>query len=96
MAVDYEIPLPNGWALSLHADQAWIDEQFTNTANSLTTDKYHKTNARITARSGDQKWRVALYGTNLTNEEIVRNLEGASTFYWHQPRQIGLEFGYRL
>ena len=94
--MDYGIPLSGGWQLDLHADYAWVDEQFTNTANTLTLDSYDKINARVTARSGDGKWRVAAYGTNLTNEEIVRNLEGQSTFYWFPPRQIGLEFGYRM
>ena len=96
VALDYGIPLSDGWSLDLHADYAWVDEQFTNTANTLTLDDYDKINARVTARSGDGKWRVALYGTNLTNEEIVRNLEGQSTFYWFPPRQVGLEFGYRM
>ena len=96
LALDYEIPLGNGWALGLHADQAWVAEQFTNTANDLTIDSYSKTNARITARSDDDKWRLALYATNLTNEEIVRNLEGSATYYWFQPRQIGFEVGYKM
>lgn len=94
-AVDYAYPLPNGWELSVHADQAYVAEQFTDTANSTTTPAYHKTNARITVRSADRKWRIALYGNNVTNEEILRNFSGGS-FYWHSPRQIGLEVGYQL
>ena len=97
LSVDYrDIPLPSGWTLALHVDQAWVPEQFTNTTNTLTIPSYHKTNARITARSSDGKWRAAFYGTNVTNEEIIRNLAGSSTFYWHTPRQIGLEVGYRM
>ena len=96
LALDYEIPLNNGWGLGFHVDQAWVAEQFTNTANDITIDSYSKTNARVTGRSGDGKWRLALYATNLTNEEIVRNLEGLASYYWFPPRQIGLEFGYRM
>ena len=94
IALDYDIPLRNGWMVSLHADHSIVDEQFTNTANTRSIPKWDKTNARITARR--DQWRVALYSTNLTNEEIIRNLQGASTYYWHAPRQIGIEVGYSM
>jgi len=68
----------------------------TDTRNTLTIDAYQKTNARITLRDPNEKWRVGLFATNLTNEEIVRNRSGASTLYWYQPRQIGLEVGYKM
>jgi outer membrane receptor protein involved in Fe transport len=96
LVMDYDIPLSNGWMMSLHADHAWVDVQWTDTRNTLTIDAYQKTNARITLRDPNEKWRVGLFATNLTNEEIVRNRSGASTLYWYQPRQIGLEVGYKM
>ena len=94
IAVDYEFPIMNGNLMHLHVDHAWVDAQFTNTENTLSIPKYHKTNARITMRSADDRWRVALYATNLTDEEIIRDRFLESTFYWHAPRQIGLEVGF--
>ena len=29
-------------------------------------------------------------------EEIIRNIENLATHYWHPPRQIGIEVGYRM
>ena len=97
LAVDYTIPLNAGWSVALHADHAWVDEQFANTQNTLTIPSYEKTNARITLRSGDDKWRLAAYGTNLSNDEILRGRSSTlEIFYWFPPRQVGLELGYRL
>ena len=96
IAVDYEFPIWSGWSVHLHADHAWVDEQFTNTQNTLSIPDYRKTNARITARDSADRWQVALYSTNLTNEKIMRDRFLASTFYWHPPRQIGLGIGYRM
>ena len=47
-------------------------------------------------RNDDGKWRIALFGSNLANDEIIRDLPQAGTFFWHTPRQIGLEVGYRM
>ena len=92
--LDYEIPMSNGWSLSLHADHAWVDASWVDTTNTIELPSYKKAGARATARSGDGKWRVALYGLNLTNEEILANIAGSNS-YWQNPRQIGLEFGYK-
>ena len=55
-----------------------------------------KANASATARSDDGKWRIALFGSNITNEQILRDLVAADYMFWHTPRQIGLEVGYRM
>ena len=91
--LDYEIPMSNGWSLTLHANHAWVDDAWVDVKNTTAIPGYKKLGARATARSGDGKWRVALYGLNLTNEEILTNISGANS-HWQNPRQIGLEFGY--
>ncbi len=98
LAVDYLIPLPSNWQMMLHADWAWSAEQWADSANTLSIPSYTKTNARITLRNGDDRWRIALYGTNLSNDEILRGRTATTipSFFWHNPRQIGLEVGYRL
>ena len=96
LAVDYTIPLNEGWSLMLHADHARVAEQFVNTENTLTIPSYDKTNARITLRSADDKWRVAAYANNLSNDAILSGRSLQQIFYWFPPRQVGLEVGYRL
>ena len=93
--LDYVMQLDNGWSLALHADYAKVDDQWLDAGNTVEIPGYDKAGARVTVRSPDQKWRLALYGTNVTNEAIISNIEG-SNYYWYDPRQIGLEIGYEM
>jgi hypothetical protein len=93
--VDYEVPFSNGWSLVLHADYAKVDDQWLDAGNTVQLPGYDKVGARATVRSADRKWRIALFGTNLANAEILRNQDGGN-YYWQPPRQVGLEFGYEM
>ena len=99
VALDYSLPITGGWTIDFHVDRAWVAEQFSNAQNTLEIPSYEKSNGRVTLRSpggpDGSKWRVALYGTNLENEEILRGRTDIGTLYWHSPRQIGVEVGYR-
>ncbi len=95
LSVDYEFAPFRGWKIILHADRARVAEQFTNSENSLVIPSYEKTNARITARSPDERLRIALAINNLTDEEILRN-RTSGTFFWDRPRTIGLEVGWHM
>ena len=96
IALDYSLPVANDWQLDLHLDHAWVAKQFADSQNNLVIPSYKKINARATLRSQDQKWRIALFSTNLANDEILRGRDTLDTSYWHNPRQIGLEVGYRM
>ena len=96
IALDYALPVGGDWLLDLHLDHAWVAKQFGDSQNRVVVPRYEKTNARATLRSADQKWRVALFVTNLANDEILRGRDLLATLYWHNPRQIGLEVGYQL
>ena len=96
LAVDYVFPIMANWNLTLHADHAWVDGHFADAGNTRPVPRWTKGNASVTARSDDGKWRVALFGSNITNEEILRDWQGSATFFWHPPRQIGLEVGYSM
>ena len=89
LAVDYVFPIMANWNLTLHADHAWVDGHFADAGNTpeLEVPKWTKANASATARSDDGKWRIALFGSNLANDEIIRDLPQAGTFFWHMPRQ---------
>ena len=94
LAVDYTVPLNEGWSMVLHADRAYVAEQFVNTENTLPIPSYEKSNARITLRSADDKWRIAAYATNLSNNAILSGRSLQPVFYWFPPRQVGIEVGY--
>ncbi len=98
LAVDYVFPIMANWSLTLHADHSWIDGHFSDAGNTPDREvpKWTKANASATARSDDGKWRIALFGSNITNEQILRDLVAADYMFWHTPRQIGLEVGYRM
>ena len=96
LALDYNIPLANGWNLALHADHAWVAQQWSNTENTNSIPKFEKTNARVTLRSGDDRWRLAVFGTNILNNQIVAARSGNTSYYWFQPAQVGVELGYKL
>ena len=96
IALDYSVPVVSNWSLDLHFDHAWVANQFADSQNVVVIPSYKKVNARVTLRRADQKWRIALFGTNLANDELLRGRDLLGTLYWFNPRQIGLEVGYRL
>ena len=96
IGIDYTLALQNGWRLEFYVDNAWVAKQFANTANDLILPDYTRANGRVTLHSQDEKWRVALYGNNLTNEQILRGRGASGELFWFDPRQVGLEFGYQL
>ena len=95
LAVGYSVPLTGDWMLDLYLDRAWVAEQFSDANNSTEIPSYERSNGRATLRSQDGKWRVALFGTNLDDQEIIRGRTAVGVLYWHAPRQLGLEVGYR-
>ena len=95
LAIDYSLPLAGGWKLDFYLDRAWVAKQYTNAQNTLTIPKFERSNGRVTLHSPDEKWRVAFYGTNLENDEILRGRTATGKQFWHSPRQFGLEVGYR-
>ena len=96
VSIDYTLELSNGVTVDFYLDRSWVAKQFTDSRNTLPLPKYERSNGRITFRSADQKWRVALYGTNLENDQILRGTTSTGVLFWHNPRQIGMEFGYQL
>ena len=96
LALDYSLPVADGWMIDFHVDHAWVSKQWSDQQNTTRIPRYEKTNGRVTLRSPGQKWRVALFGTNLQNDELLRGRTATGTLYWHSPRQIGLEVGYSL
>ena len=96
IAINYSLPLENGWRLDFYLDRARVAKQFVNSQNTLEIPGFERMNGRVTLHSPDEKWRIALYGTNLEDDQIIRGRTATGTLFWHDPRQIGFEFGYQL
>jgi iron complex outermembrane receptor protein len=94
----YERPLGALGVLSLQADYAFTDEAFREAVNIpfLATDDYGLWGARLALRSNDDRYELALWGKNLTDEEYRMHAfdngigNGGSTY--GAPRTWGVTF----
>ena len=94
VSMDYSFPMSNPWSVDLHLDFSEVAKQYSDVANTVVIPKYNLLNGRVTLRSPDQKWRVAMFSTNMAGKEIERGKDTLGNLYWFDPKQIGLEFGY--
>ena len=94
VSMDYSFPTSNPWSVDLHLDFSEVAEQYTDVANTVVIPKYNLLNGRVTLRSPDEKWRVAMFSTNMAGKEIQRGKDTLGNLYWFNPKQIGVEFGY--
>jgi iron complex outermembrane recepter protein len=99
LGAQYEFGLGNGASLTPRIDVAYTGEVFANAVNAPTNliEDYTIVNARLTWRSADDAWQVALEGTNLTDEYYyvtLFDLTGAAAGYIHgqpsRPREWAL------
>ena len=96
ISMDYSFPTNNPWSTDLHLDWSEVAEQYGDVANTIVLPKYSLLNGRVTLRSPDNKWRVALFSTNMAGKEIQRGRDTLGNLYWFNPKQIGLELGYNF
>jgi iron complex outermembrane receptor protein len=72
IGAQYELPLGDEWGtLTPRIDVAYTDDVFAGAVNDPTTnliEDYALVNARLTWRSPDDVWQIALEGTNLTDK----------------------------
>jgi len=102
-SADYQVPLRSG-ILELHADYSYRSrEQFQLLAASNDQKGYGLLGARIAFRPRDDRWSLALFGTNLTDKHYRTAGRGTLLeqvgFAYSSiglPRQIGLEMSHRF
>lgn len=78
----YTAPLGQWGDLVLQGDWSHIDDVFNDVQNnaSIAQEAYSLVNSSITFVSADGRWRVSLFGSNLTDEEYIVNGVDAGVF----------------
>ncbi len=97
----YQWAAPWGGQLALQGDISWFDDQYFDSFNSPShfEDSYKVINARLSWFSDDDKWRVVLWGENVT-DEVYRTFSfdlaflDFSTDVHAKPRWYGMTVGY--
>ena len=103
--VQYTASLGDAGSLTFAVDANYRDEMYTDSPIDLTnpfllqaqSDDRTITNAFVTWRSANQKWRVSLEGKNLTDERVLENTFNVSNFIlggYNRSRTWGLTVGY--
>jgi len=98
----YEWPAWGG-RLVIQGDLSWFDDQYFDSFNSPShfEDSYSIANARVTWFSGNDKWRVSVFGENVADEEY-RTFSfdlaflGFSTDVYGKPSWFGATVGYNF
>ena len=74
LAAEYRLYLPMG-EIALRTDLVYRDEQYRDAVNTpeLKADAYTLWNGRVTWSSPDERWEVAGFVTNITDEIFVTN-----------------------
>lgn len=69
MLARYQWPAPWGGRLELQGDWSWFDDQYFDSFNSPShfESSYSIVNARVSWLSDDAKWRVSVFGENVTD-----------------------------
>ena len=98
LLIDYDIPLSFGY-ISLHGDWRYTDE-YNTWGRSNNPDFYRDSvtimNTHISFYDTDERYKVTLYGRNLTDEEVISGAVATGTNpitrYYQPPREAGVEF----
>ena len=97
---NFRHPLNDMGNLLLNANYSWQDDYFTGASNSpdFLIDSYGLVNASIGFETSDKRWRLSLWGNNLSDKEyvLIRGTSGAIGEYFGAPRTYGvtLTFSY--
>ena len=105
LGLRHELPLSNGGSLSTSVDYTHTDEMRSNVTvlDFVNLPSYDLLSARIQYSAPNDRWNVAVFGTNLTDEYY---LIGGSDFFTTtgasvvldpgRPREVGVRFPRQL
>ena len=99
--VDYSLPISSNLEIGFAADYSYTDEtNSTLDQNPLFAhDSYNLINARVRLAALDERWKVTLFGQNLTDElttvSIIQAGDGAAR-YTGMTRVYGMSVNYNF
>ena len=97
---NFRRPVGDMGSLLLNASYSWQDDYFTGASNSpnFLIDSYGLVNASVGFETSDGRWRISLWGNNLSDKEyvLIRGTSGAIGEYYGAPLTYGatLTFDY--
>lgn len=98
LSATYDHDLESGY-LSFNGSYMWSDERAVDDLNTFTLDDYGLLDASVSYTFADEKWKVALFGKNLTDEEWFSNgftLSFTSYTFVQRHRTFGVEVSYEF
>lgn len=100
---EYVVPLEGGAAIAVRVDYTWVDERVGSIIDSSKViDAYSLTNARVEYTSSNENIVVALWGTNIFDEEELINFGtngeaiGSLSATRLTPRLYGVDLIYKF
>ena len=112
ITIQHRVPLGGGGTLLLRGDYGWMDDyeravaadfQSKNADGSNRPEPaYGLLNARVVYTPARGNWRLAVFGTNLTNEWYVNGGFDLGTAWGYapvligRPREVGLGFSFSI
>jgi iron complex outermembrane receptor protein len=101
VGLQYEFGLGKHGSITPRLDVAYTDQVYSASVNAPTNliDSYSLANVRVTWRSEDEAWRVALEGTNVTDKyyyltlfDLSRNAAGYINGQPGRPEEWAITF----
>ena len=94
-------PVMDGIEGEIRLDWSGQDKVWSDVSNTLEVPSYDIANIRLTIReAAENRWRLSLYGRNLSNDEILVWNGGTSLFgtvnSYARPRNFGIEATYEF
>lgn len=81
--------------LSVNGNLSFSSRLYYDFANNFSQKAYALTNMSVAWTSASENWKIALWATNLTNEQVFQTMRpGALSTdgFYEQPRKIGVTF----
>ena len=94
IATDYEFPL-GSWAGNARLDWYRVTDMFNAITNEIETEGYDQVDARLSLYSPNEKWRISMFGVNLTDELVTYECNEGGCMYG-RPLTVGASVSYGL
>ena len=99
----YEFFMDNGLGMAFQADMKYTDEMYKEATNNplAETDDYAVVNGRVSLIGADEKWELAVWGKNLSDEDyreqvFIVDFFGITGDLYNTPRTYGASLTYNF